>query len=124
MAYDADMKIELFKKTEDGEELLDTFELDDLKQMYKQEVESRQKKKKSDILKKKKEAAKKKNETKGNETESAEETKEEKAEEPDVADTEITIEKPKLKLAIELTRSGLLRVSRVNIGSSYVNYKR
>jgi hypothetical protein len=116
MAYDVDMKVELFKVGDDGEgeELLDTFEFDDLKKMYKQEVDYREKK--ADEKLKKKLADKKKNKTESNDTAPAEE-------EPE-ADTPITIEKPKLKFAIELTRSGLLKVSRVNIGSSYVNYKK
>ena len=116
MAYDVDMKVELFKLGEDGEELLDTFEFDDLKKMYKSEVEYREKKATDDKKKKKAAAAKKKNETETNDTAPAEEEPED--------DTPITIEKPKLKFAIELTRSGLLKVSRVNIGSSYVNYKK
>jgi len=113
MAYDVDMKIELFRG-DDGE-LLETFELDDLKKMYQEEMERLQKRAEDD--KKKKSA--KKNKTESNETEPAEE---------EAAPTEdgepVAIQKPKLKFAVELSRSGLLRVTKANLGSTYVNYKK
>jgi hypothetical protein len=118
MAYDVDMKLELFRVDNDGfETLLDTFELDDLKKMYQEEIEGRQKRAEDD--KKKKKAAKKKkdNSTESNETEPVEEA-------PVSDDEPVTIEKPKLKFAIELSRSGLLRLSRANVGHTYVNYKK
>ena len=113
MSYDVDMKVELFKVGDEGEELLETFELDDLKSMYKSEIESREKRAKEDKDKKKKKASKDKNET--------EPAKEEETEEPDAP---IVVEKPKLKLSIELSRSGLLKVSKANVGGMYVNYKK
>lgn len=116
MAYDVDMKLELFRVDENGEELLDTFELDDLKKMYQQEIEARQKS--AEDKKKKKNASK--NKTESNETESAEETPAPTTDEEGV----VTIEKPKLKFAIEFSRSGLLRMTRANMGSMYINYKK
>lgn len=115
MAYDVDMKLELFRVDQDGETHLDTFELDDLKKMYQEETESRQKRAEED--KKKKSAKKNKNSTESNETEPVEEA-------PASDDEPVTIEKPKLKFAIELSRSGLLRLSRANVGHTYVNYKK
>ena len=50
MAYDVDMKIELFRG-DDGE-LLETFELDDLKKMYQEEMERLQKRAEDDKKKK------------------------------------------------------------------------
>lgn len=125
MNYDVDMKVELFKIAKDTDietsesELLDTFELTDLKVMFSYEIEKRQKDIEREKDKKKKRAEKAKaakNETEG------EEKKEEVVDKADEAEEEQKpVERPKLRLSIELSRSGYFRVVTSRIGGTDVD---
>ena len=118
------MKVELFKIDKDADlestegELLDTFELTDLKKMFEFEIEQRQKAVDAEKEKKKKKAEKAKaakNETEG-------EKKVEAAEKTDEAEEEQKpIERPKLRLSIELSRSGYMRIATARVGATDVD---
>ena len=126
MNYDADMKLELYKipkgaalDTEEAE-LLETFKLDDLKNMYKFDFDEKTKEqeREKDRRKKKAEKAAKKNETEGEDKKEETPAEEEKEEELK------PIEKPKLRFSIELSRSGYFKVNKATIGGSFLSINR
>lgn len=108
MNYNKDMKIELFKmlngeSTEEADlELLDSFVLDDVKDLFEKEVAQQ-----ADKAAKAKEKAKKAD----NSTEGEEEKKEEESGDPD------KLPPPKVKISIEYTRSGLFKIAKSSVGS-------
>lgn len=125
MNYDVDMKVELFKipagadiESTDNAELLDQFELSDLKVMFGHELERRQKDQEKEKERKKKKAEKAKaakNETDG------EETKETETKSDDAEEDQKPIERPKLRLSIELSRSGYMRITKSSIGATLID---
>lgn len=108
MNYDVDMKLEIYRIPEGAEldseemELLDTFTITDVKKNFDFEMEKRQKEA---------EKAKTSNETEG---------EEKKAEEEEAA----PIEKPKMRFSVELSRSGLFKLPKATIGSTYLTTDR
>lgn len=107
MNYNINMKVELFAKYGEDSELvlLDTFEFDDVKTQY----ENEQKNLANEANKKKKS----KNET--------EEGEEEKVEEND---EEVKIENPKVKITVEFSRSGVMKVTKAKVGNLFLNDKK
>lgn len=103
MNYNKNMKLELFKvEGEDSEpELLETFNLDDVKDQYDDEVNYN--------LKQIENEKKKKEDKKANATD--EEKAKDKTEEEDAP-----VQNPKVKLSIEFSRSGYLLLTKATVG--------
>lgn len=114
MNYNKNMKIELYKmlngeSTEDADlELLDSFNLADLKDQFESEFKYLQ----NEAERKKKSAEKKKDDN------STEEAKEEAKEEDDGETPRVS--PPKAKISIELTRSGYFKIAKANIGAKFL----
>lgn len=107
MNYNKNMKLELFKVEDDSAapELLDTFLLEGIQTSYDYELDQQTK----EHEKAKKKAEKKK----------ANATDDEKEEKPEKEETEeLKIVNPKVKLSIELTRSGYILVPKATVGIS------
>lgn len=128
--YDKNMQLELFKKEgEDGElELLDTFVIDNLGKQYLSEIDYQKAQIKRERENKKKEAEKKKKEKAekeakdSNSTEDATEEKPAEKEEPvPEEEGEIVVPRPKVKISVEFSRSGVLQVTKANVGSMMLN---
>lgn len=116
MNYDVDMKLEVFKLPAGAEldspemELLDTFTITDVKKSFDHEMEKRQKDAEREA-KKKQDA---KNETEG-EGDKKEATEDEEA---------ALIEKPKMRISLEMGRSGLFKLSKATMGSTHATTDR
>lgn len=109
MNYNKNMKVELFKVEGDSEpELLDTYHLTDLEDKLANEIAS---------IKREEERAKKKAEKAKNATNSTE--GEEKPKEEPVEET--AAKAPKIKVSIELSRSGWVAVSKATVGSRMID---
>lgn len=106
MNYNINMKVELFAKYIDESELvlLDTFEFDDVKTQYESEQKNLA------------EASKKKKSK--NETEEGEEKVEENEEE------EVKVENPKVKITVEFSRSGIMKVTKAKVGNLFLHDKK
>jgi len=128
MSYDKNMRVKFFKaptgteqKTEDLE-LLDTFELSDLKSQYDaavkwEETQAEKAKKKEEKKKNGTDAADGKGE---NNSSGAEDTKEKKEESEDADAAADKAQKPKLKLSVLLSRSGYLQIKTAMVGTMHV----
>lgn len=104
MNYNKNMKLELFKvEGEDAEpELLETFQLDDLKEQYNDEVNYNLKQIE--------------NEKKRKEDKKANQTDEEKAKDKTEEEEDAPVPNPKVKLSIEFSRSGYLLLTKATVG--------
>lgn len=104
MNYNKNMKLELFKvEGEDAEpELLETFQLDDLKEQYNDEVNYNLKQIE--------------NEKKRKEDKKANQTDEEKAKDKTEEEEDAHVPNPKVKLSIEFSRSGYLLLTKATVG--------
>lgn len=117
MNYNKDMKLELFQmlngdSTEEGDlKLLETFNVTNVADQVENEVKSL--KKEMERLKKQKKKDKK--DKKADNSTKEEEKKEEEADEE-----EVKIPTPKVKISIEFSRSGLLKIVKANAGSMYL----
>ena len=125
--YNKNMKIDLYKKDEDGNEInLDTFTLTDLSNQLQAEMDFQKKekeraKKKADKAKAEK-AKKAANETEGEDKDKKEEEKKEEVKQEEteaVDDTPIPV--PKVKVSVEFTRSGYMQVTKAVVGTHYIN---
>lgn len=118
--YNRNMKIELFKNEGEELELLDTFTLKDVKQSLEYEIENLKREQEKAKKKREKEKAdkekKEKNETKSEDEEKKEEPKKE---EPKAEESEELppIPTPKIKISIELSRSGYMQITKAAAGS-------
>lgn len=126
--YNKDMKLELFKKEGESLELLDTFVIDNLGKQYVNEIDYQRAQIKKERENKKKEAEKKKEKAEKeakdkNSTEDATEEKPAEKEEPvpEEEEGEIVVPRPKVKISIEFSRSGVLQVTKANVGSMMLN---
>lgn len=129
--YNRNMRIELFKAIDNDAAnllLLDTFLLKDLK--FQQEYEAKQLKAQQvrDAKKEAKEKAKKKKEEekKDEKEEEKKEEKETKKEEPiEINEEELpAIPTPKIKVSIELSRSGYMQVTKATAGNSPIDVEK
>ena len=126
--YDQDMKVELWKIPAGADldsseaELLEEFELDDLKASLATELEDKQKQREKEKEKKKKAKAKAAAK-KANATEGEEPKVEEKVEEEPEEEEQAPIERPKVRFAVEWSRSGTLRMTKASVGGTYLNVK-
>lgn len=117
MNYDVDMKLEVYKLPAGAEldspemELLDTFTITDVKKSFDYEMEKRQKEAEKEA-KKKQDA---KNETEGEDAEKTEPTEDG---EP------APIEKPKMRISLEMGRSGLFKLAKATMGSTHMTTDR
>jgi hypothetical protein len=125
MIYNKNMRVKFYKGALGSEapteelELLDTFELDDLKDQYESAFKSAEAAAEREKKKAEKETEKKKNETDGNSTSSSDSTKEDSEE----AGSSDKLGKPKLKLSVLLSRSGYIQIKTATVGSIHVNYE-
>lgn len=126
--YNKDMKLEFFKKEGESLELLDTFVIDNLGKQYVHEIDYQRAQIKKERENKKKEAEKKKEKAEKeakdkNSTEDATEEKPAEKEEPvpEEEEGEIVVPRPKVKISIEFSRSGVLQVTKANVGSMMLN---
>ena len=122
------MKIELFKKDEnDNEIILDSFTLTDLASQQQSEIDF-QKKEKERAKKRADKAAADKKKKAANETEGADgEKKEEevkKEEEPAAPVDDTPIPAPKVKVSVEFSRSGVMLVTKAVVGTHFINIER
>ena len=124
--YNKNMKIDLFKKDEDNNEIhLDTFTLTDLSRQLQNEMDF-QKKEKERSKKKSDKAAADKAKKAANETESEDKKDEKKEEETkkvevEAAEDDAPIPVPKVKVSVEFTRSGIMSVTKAIVGTYFVN---
>lgn len=119
MVYNKNMRVKFYRAPLGSEvpleeqELLDTFELDDLKDQYESAVKHQE----AQAEKAKKREEKKKNETEGNSTSSSDSGKDES--EGEAASDKA--EKPKLKLSVLLSRSGYIQIKAATVGTMHLN---
>jgi len=119
MSYDKNMRIKFYKAPAGSDqpveelELLDTFELSDLKEQFAMELKAAEER-----IEREKEKAKKKAEKKKNETENStdEDKKDDKKDAEEIDSTSDKLEKPKLKLSVLLSRSGYIQLKTAQIG--------
>ena len=119
MVYNKNMRVKFYRAPLGSEvpieeqELLDTFELDDLKDQYESAVKHQE----AQAEKAKKREEKKKNETEANSTSSSDSGKDES--EGEAASDKA--EKPKLKLSVLLSRSGYIQIKAATVGTMHLN---
>lgn len=119
MVYNKNMRVKFYRSPLGSEvpieeqELLDTFELDDLKEQYESAVKHQE----AQAEKAKKREEKKKNETEANSTSSSDSGKDES--EGEAASDKA--EKPKLKLSVLLSRSGYIQIKAATVGTMHLN---
>lgn len=126
MSYNKNMRLKFYKAPIGSEvatselELLDSFELNDLKSQYDSEVKWLETQ--AEKAKKKKEAKKKSNSTdNSSDTENATDSAEAKEETVDTDGAAAKTEKPKLKLSVLLSRSGYVQIKSATVGTMHVN---
>ena len=124
MSYDKNMRLKFYKAPIGSEaatselELLDTFELNDLKSQYEAEVKWLE----TQAEKAKKKEAKKKGNSTDNSTDAgnATDAADAKEETVDTDGAAAKTEKPKLKLSVLLSRSGYVQIKSATVGSMHV----
>jgi FKBP-type peptidyl-prolyl cis-trans isomerase len=126
--YNKNMKIELYKKDEDNNEIhLDTYTLTDLSNQLQNEMDFQKKEKERAKKKADKAAADKVNKAANETTEGEEKKDEKKEEETKKVEVEAAVEDdtpiiaPKVKVSVEFTRSGIMVVTKAVVGTHFVN---